>query len=232
MTRIGLVAHVALAELWFSFELLALIALLVGAGIAATFISALPAVELAPGGVYALALALAISLAAALVARSFAVERRRGRLGWLAVRAVPRASILFGWLVALVGILAVGLIPSGILGWLTVSPEAVGPGDGPGFGAAMLAAGSVALAAFCLAAVLGLLLDPLPAMAVTLASCAAVAALGFVVGPPPLAGFTVLAGLPEASFPVARSLRGAGEALAVSSVLAVVALAVLQRVDL
>jgi hypothetical protein len=222
-------AGLAIGELWFSFTLIAVVSLLVSSGLLATLTATLRLLDATPAGVYSAALATTLAAAAGLIARLLARQRRRGTLGWLVARGMPRPALLAGWLLAVSAVMAVGLSPAGILGWLALASGAMTPAS---FGAALLAVGSAGLAAFCLAAAAAMLTEPMRAALVTLAACAG---LGFLLAsavPASAAGFTLLAGISDSAHPIARSLWAAGVAMALGSMLATMALALLQRADL
>ena len=103
MRRLWTLTRMALHELWISFRLIPLIGLPIVGGM---LVSAVPpefAGETAVGGAsfwYAVAAGVAICVASGLAALTMAHERRRGTVAWMAVRAVPRSSVLFSWFLA------------------------------------------------------------------------------------------------------------------------------------
>jgi hypothetical protein len=239
MRRLWTLTRMALHELWISFRLIPLIGLPVVGGM---LVSAVPpefAGETAVGGAsfwYAVAAGLAISVASGLAALTMAHERRRGTLAWMAVRAVPRASVLFSWFLAFAILLIAGLALGAVGAWLAVIGRAEAPPDALPFSAAAAATAGTALAAIAAGLIIGTLLPTVPATLLAAAVSAAVVAAAFLAPlsalPDPLGGLGLLTHLDAAAHPVAGALESAGAALAATAVLLVLAGAALERSDL
>jgi hypothetical protein len=235
------IAHVgrlALRELWISFRLIGLL----GLGLAPGLATAL-APGIAPGLVgpdpllLGWGFAVAAVVASALAAATLALERRRGTAAWLALRAVPRAAILLGWLVALAAPLLVAGAASGVMAWLTVASGAASPLSQVAFGA-LVAAG---VAALLEAIAIGLLLGGLvrrPVLAAMAGGITAALLLGpglLVVGEPPYlpgSGTGLLTVATALGRPLSDGLVALGTTLAMSAVVLLAAAAALAVVDL
>jgi hypothetical protein len=235
-TLIGL----ALRELWLSYRLLAMLAALVVAALPVALLPELPRLTLAGTTLersawFAAGLAGAIALVGSIAAGTIAGERRRGTLAWLALRAVPRATILLAWFVAFGLVLALGLAASAALAASSLGGTLVAYR----VAAFIVASGSVVaagLAATATGLLLGTLLRPLAAVLATLilvGGTLLVAALGPPGWSPlPAAGLAILAGFDDAARPIADATRASGTALAVAAGLLLLAAARLERVDL
>ena len=229
----------ALRELWISYRLVPVVGLPVLAGVA---VIAVPA-EL--GGVsaiagagysYAIGAGAAICVAAALAASTWAHERRRGTVAWMAVRAVPRSAVLVAWFIGYAMLLVGGIVVGSIGAWLAAIARAEAPIDPIPFIAAVAALACTALAALAAGLWVGSFLDRgMAAVLVLLASGAFVAAtiLGPQAGVPlPATGIGLLADLGATARPVSEALRAAGAALAATAMLLLLAAVVLERADL
>jgi ABC-type transport system involved in multi-copper enzyme maturation permease subunit len=239
--RFSTLVGLALRELWFSYRLLAVLGALLVAALPVTLLPPASAPHLAgapldPLAWHATAVAGALTLAAAIAAGTLSAELRRGTFAWLAVRAVPRASILLAWFAAFAVVQAIGLALAA-----TIAAVSLGAGEAlsGGLAAFVVANGAVAaagMAATAIGLLLGAFLPPLAAMSVTLLVVGA-ALLGAAIGPlglPPLptGGLALLAGIDTETHPIAGALRSSGTALAVAASLLVLARARLERVDL
>lgn len=228
--RLATLSWLAVRELWISYRLLALLAALVGSGIAQALLPAtFPAV-------LGIGLAATCAVAGFVAAGTVADERRRGTAGWLIVRAVPRAHLTIAWFAALLPPLAVGLAGAAALGWLAGGanlPDAIGI-------AAYVGISAAACGAVVVCAALGLLLGVLvpsglaaPAAAV-LAGLAAV--LGLLAGPGqpllPAAGLGLLQGIVDLTRPLSDGLESLGMSLALAAVLVALTGAALEARDL
>jgi hypothetical protein len=239
MRRLRTLTRMALHELWISFRLIPLVGLPVVGGM---LVSAVPpeyAGETAVGGSalwYAVAAAAAICAAAALAALTMAHERRRGTVAWMAVRAVPRPSVLFSWFLGFGILLLLGLALGSVGAWLAALGRAESTPDALPFVAAVGATAAIALGAVSIGLLLGATLPVLPATLLALGVTAALVALPFALPPSaiplPLGGLALLTHLDGAGRPVAGALQSAGAALAAASVLLVLAAAGLERSDL
>ena len=239
MRRLRTLTRMALHELWISFRLIPLIGLPVVGGM---LVSAVPpelAGETALGGSafwFAVAAALATSVAAALAALTMAYERRRGTLAWMAVRAVPRPTVLFSWFLGFATLLLIGLALGAVGAWLAVIGRAESTPDAIPFTAAVGASAATALAAVAVGLLLGTTLPTLPATLLALAVSAALVAVPFLMPltsiPLPLGGLALLTHIESAARPVAGALQSAGAALAAAAVLLVLAWTGLERSDL
>lgn len=234
MTRFVTLVGLNLRELWMSFGLLLILAMLLGSALVLLLVSAsVPTVS--GSAAYATALAVASIVTAAVAGHSVATERRDGSAAWLAVRAVPRSALLLARLAAFVPPLLVGLLASAIVAWLTLAITPAVAAAPLGFALAVAAAAAGALAAIALGMLLGTLLDPWRAALATILVLAVVAGATVLLPtalPLPGGGFTVLGSLPSVVRPVASALAAAGSALVSMALLTVAAMAVLQRTDL
>jgi ABC-type transport system involved in multi-copper enzyme maturation permease subunit len=240
VTRFVPVAGLALHHLWITFRLLTVVAAIVLASLPAALLPRAMAPNLAdapldPLGWYARALAVALTFTAMVAALTIGLERRRGTAGWLAARAVPRATILLTWFGAFALLVAVAMLPAGAVGWLSLASSLPPAGPVP-FVAALASAASAGLAAIALGLLAGTLLGPLTAAIATL----------LLAGPPLLAattadwswaampggGLAVLAGLSAEQRPIADALLAAGTSVAVTALLLVAAVASFERADL
>jgi hypothetical protein len=241
MSRVALLAGLAMRELWISFRLLGLLTLLAAAALPVVLLppTAPPAVDGAlPGPMswYALAAAAALACCAGVAAWSLATMRRRGTAAWLAARAVPRASVVVAWFVAVGGVVLLGLAAGAGLAWFALGSARGVAIPMVGFEAAAGAVAAAGLLAVGTGLVAGSLLSVraatlLAIIAVLSTSIASVAGwLGSV--PQPLGGLWELARLEVTRSPVATGLVSAGLALAVASALLTVASAAFDRGDL
>lgn len=230
MNEFGVVAALALHELWISFRLLATIVAVAAAGLVAAVVRiAQPLAPPLPW--FAAGIVVAALFVAALAAWSFSTERRRGAAAWLVSRSVPRGAVLIGWLMALAVPLAASLVPVGALGWLTLPALDLGS-----YVAALGAAFTDLLAALCAGLVVGTLLPRVPAAIVALLVVAGVGALtvaGVAGGLPlPGDGIRLLGELPSRERPVADALNAAGTSLIVAALLTAVARLAVERSEL
>ncbi len=223
-----------LRELWMSFRLLLILAVLPGSTLLLLLASA-AAPDLLSSAVYAAALAAATIVTAAVAAHSVATERRDGSAAWLAVRAVPRSALLLAQLAAFAPPMLVGLLASAIVAWLTLASSPAFATVPFGFGLAVAAAAAAAFAAISLGILLGTLLDPWRATLVTVLVLIGVALATLLLPPTtplPGGGFTLLGSLPSVGRPIEWALVAAGSSLVSMAVLTAAAMAVLQRIDL
>jgi hypothetical protein len=243
VSRLLTVTGLALRELWISFRLLIAVGAIIVAALPLALLPHAP-VSLAgqpwtPLELFAVGLAAALSLVAGIAAAALAGERRRGTVGWLVTRSVPRPLVVLGWFCAFAVVLLLGIVPAGILAWLTLE-EAAGPVGGP---AAMAVPLLAAWAAGAAGVALGLLLGAwLPAPAATVAATLVVAlvlvpgATGVVpdlsASPAPAAGLALIGDLLQASRPIGDSARSAGLSLAAAAGVLVLGAAALGRADL
>lgn len=240
MRRFATLVGLALRELWLSYRLLVMLGALVLAALPVALLPQLPTVTLA-GTTYdrpawfAAALAAALALVAGIAAGTLSGELRRGTLAWLAVRAVPRTTVLLAWFAAFAVVLALGLAASATLAASSLGDALDGgrPGAFVAVSGAIAAAGLAATAAGLLT---GTLLRPVAAVLVTLIAVGgALLAATFIPpawSPQPATGLAILAGFGHAARPIADALRSSGLALAVVAGLLVLAAARLERVDL
>ena len=232
MSLVSAVTWLAVRELWISFRLVVVIALFLLAG--ALVVLRLDAGVQGPAGWYAIGLGFASVGAGALAADIFAGERRRGTAAWLASRAVPRVTLLVGWLLAIVAGSLVGLLPGAALAWLTIVP-ALPLVDPPRFAIALVAVGSGALAVLALGMLAGALLPPHWAALFSLALCALVAAGALAVpvarSLTPTSGYFLLAEI-STEWPLSHALQAIGIGLASAAILLGAAGLALERADL
>jgi hypothetical protein len=225
--------RMAVRELWISFRLLLLLALPVVAGLVALLLSGEPDLTLP---VLGLGMGTVAAFAAGASAAGWAMERRRGTVGWLSMRAVPRASILTAWFTGLAIPLLVGIGAGSVLVWLATGAQASPPLDAPAFAMLMGAVAGAALQGLAIGLIFGSLLRTwVAALAAILVSCALLAAGALIVTEPPLvptAGIGLLIQATDLVRPAADGLQALGLALAMTGLLLGVALMVFDRVDL
>jgi ABC-type transport system involved in multi-copper enzyme maturation permease subunit len=238
--RFATLVGLALRELWLSYRLLVILAALVAAALPVALVPELPTLTLAGatlGGPawFAAGLAGALALLSAIAAGTFSGERRRGTLAWLAVRAVPRTTILLSWFAAFSVVLALGLAASAALAAASLGVELVA--DRPtAFWAVSGAVAAAGLAATAIGLLAGTLLRPVVAVLVSLVLVGGILLIA-ALGPPawsplPAAGLAILAGLGDAARPIGDATRSSGTALALAAGLLLLAAARLERVDL
>lgn len=231
--------RMALHEMWISFRLIPLIGVPLVGGM---LVGAVPpefAGETAVGGAsfwYAVAAAFAICVASGLAALTMAHERRRGTAAWMAVRAVPRSSVLFSWFLAFAILLCLGLALGSVGAWLAAIGRAETSPDPLPFAAAVAATAATALAGVAAGMLIGTTLPTLPATLLAVAVSVPLVAAAFLVPlsalPLPLGGLGLLTHLDSAVRPVAGALQSAGAALAATAVLLALGEAGLERSDL
>lgn len=227
MSQAGIVARLALRELWISFQLLLLLALHIAAGVSVVLLPALVRPTLDR---FALVVAAAAAVGAAIAARSISLERSERRAGWLVTRSVSRGTIVIGWFVALGVVTLVGLATSGILAWLTVS--VVDPSlDAMAFGAVFAGVASLCMVALAIGLLLGAVLRHRLAVLATLIGCGLVMIAGWL-GDPVLMPLAALRALPDLERPVSIGLQATGIGLALTGLVLVGARIALGRADL
>jgi ABC-type transport system involved in multi-copper enzyme maturation permease subunit len=243
VSRLLTVTGLALRELWISFRLLA--------AVGAVIVSALPAAlvsgaspgplgsDWTPLRLFAVGLAAAVAVVAALAAIALAGERRRGTIGWLVSRSVPRSLVVLGWFCAFAIVLLLGLAPAGLLIWFSLGGDTESLGGPLALAIPLVAAWAAGAAAVAVGLLLG---SRLPGHAAGLATLALVgaalvpAAAGIApdlaASPAPAAGLAVLGVLLETARPVADSLRSAGLSLVIAAAVLVLGAAALGNADL
>ena len=154
MSQAGIVTRLAVRELWISFRLLALLAAYVGVG---AIIAILPAPTATTLVSLAVGLGAAVVIGCAIAADALSTERALGRAGWLVTRSISRATVLFGWYVALAGVTLLGLGAAGMLGWLAISSP-IAPFDLSVYAAVITGVAALALAAIAIGLLLGTVL--------------------------------------------------------------------------
>ncbi|MGH2428775.1 MAG: hypothetical protein ACRDGV_07820 [Candidatus Limnocylindria bacterium] len=232
MKLIMTMAWLALRELWISPRLLVLLVPFISAGALAAL---LPMSVSDATDRFAAALGVATMIVAAVAATSLATERRLGRAGWLVSQAVPRGSLLAGWLVAICAATLPALAAAGLVAWLALSESPRAPAAGS-FALDLVAVGCGTLAAAALGLLAGTTLSSVAAPVVALLICCGVAAVT-IAAPAigsllPGAGHQALAGLPDTPRPLGGALQAAGVSLGAAAILLAVARAAFERADL
>ena len=228
MSSTGVVARLAMRELWISFRLLLLLAAYIGAGASVALFPAPLSITLERMG---LAVAAAMTLGAAIGAWSLSRDRVLGRTGWLVTRSISRATVIVGWFLALGLVSILGLLAVGVLGWLAAST----PGtrmDQPQFAATFAAIACSALAFVALGILTSTLFRPPLAAMVSATTSAGIMGVAWVAMPRIALPAEALAQLPALVSPVAVAAQGAGASLAVAGLLLVVARLALERAEL
>ena len=232
-----MILRLATRQGWISYRLLALI-------LAPVLVAAV-AGGAESGGLFArgqawqfLAVGLAVTalLTAVVEAAGLAGDRERGMLGWLAVRAVPRATILTAWFVVPLAASAVGTASALAVGRMTLQPALIGSLDDAAFLATTAAVLAAGVAAASLGLVMGVLTSRFQAglmtvFALTLIGAGVVAA-SVLLSPGigiPGAGFWLLAQATVVSYPLPTAVLSTGLSLGVAAALWVVSAAAFSR---
>jgi hypothetical protein len=232
VSHAGLVAWLAVRELWMTFRLVVVLAAFVGASAIVVLVPAAPAVTLDR---MALGLAVATVITSSVAAWTLAAERTTGRSGWLITRSVSRGTYLFGWFLGLSLVAMAGVIGAGLLGWLaTISFTS--RLDPLTFSATVAAFAATAAAAIALGLAIGAALRALPAAIAAAAACTAVgvailAASGGSASWPGTA-YLLLRDIVGSGAHPAEAVRAAGVGLLLTAALLVVARATMERAEL
>jgi hypothetical protein len=231
VTQAGVVARLAVRELWISFRLFMVVAVFVAAGAVVALVPGPLPITMAR---LAAGLAAGTLAAAAVAAWSMAEERRAGRAGWLVSRSLPRGTLLTGWFAALSVVSLVALAAAGTLGWLAATSVALRLEPG-GFAALLAGAAATTLLAIALGLLVGILLG---ARLAAFVAVALLALAGSIAWAAPLdatilpgGAHVALARLTEGT-PEGPGLRATGAALAGAAVLLAVARAAIERAEL
>lgn len=232
MTPTGVVARLAVRELWISFRLLIVLIAFVAAGAVVALLPAAVPVTMTRLSVGLGAATIVVSVVAAW---SMAEERQAGRAGWLVSRSLPRGSLLAGWFVALAGLAGLALAAAALLGWLAATTVAFRLEAGA-YVSLILAIGATTLGAIALGLLAGTLLPGRTAAAAVGAGCLLAGAAAWLL---PLDGSLVpggayasLAALTETQRSIGPGLRATGVGLAVAAALLVAARAALEDAEL
>jgi hypothetical protein len=226
VSQTGVVAWLAIKELWISFRLLALLAIYVGVG---AFLALVPSPPATVFERLALGLGAAAVIGTVIAAEALSTERVLGRAAWLVTRSISRGTLLVGWFLALAGVSLVGVGAAAGLTWIAVAAAArIAP---EAYASVVGGVAATSLAGMAIGLVVGTLLRPRPAAAAALV--VGVAAVGASVLLPG-AGLPVaaLAELTAVDRPIAAGLRGAGTFLAASAVALALARVALGRIEL
>jgi hypothetical protein len=239
MNRMRTLSWMALHEMWISFRLIAVLGLPLLGGLLAIIVPPDLAGVTAVGSAgfwYAVGASVAIAIAAGLAGGAMANERRRGTVAWMAVRAVPRASVFLSWFVAFGLLLAAGIVLGSVGAWLAALSHAEATPDAIPYGAAVGATIGAGLVAVAVGLLVGTFLPATPATLLGVVVGAVVLALAIATAPgglpSPTGGIGLLAHLDGASRPLGDALRSGGVALAVTSILLVLGVMGLERSDL
>lgn len=239
MNRLWTLSWMALHEMWISFRLIAVLGLPLLGGLLAIVVPpdlvGVTAVGSA-GFWYAVGASVAIAVTAGLAAGTLANERRRGTVAWMAVRAVPRASVFMSWFVAFGLLLGIGIVLGSIGAWLVALSHAEASPDPVPYAAAIGATIGMGLLAVAVGLLAGTFLPARPAagLAIAVGAVALAVAIVFAPGgvPSPTGGIGLLTHLDNATRPLADALRSAGVALAATGVLLALGARGLERSDL
>ena len=185
-----------------------------------------------------LAVGLGVStlLTAVVEAAGLAGDRERGMLGWLAVRAVPRPTILTAWFVVPLAASVAGTASALAVARMTLEPALIGSLDDAAYLATTAAVLAAGVAAASLGLVMGVLMSRFQAGLMTvfalMLTSAAVVAASVLLGPGtgvPGAGFWLLAQATVVSDPLPTALLSTGLSLGVAAALWVVSAAAFSR---
>ncbi len=232
-----MILRLATRQGWISYRLLALIL--------APVLMAAVAGGAASGGVFArgqawqfLAVGLGVTtlLTAVVEAAGLSGDRERGMLGWLAVRAVPRPTILTAWFVVPLAASFVGTASALAVARMTLEPALIGSLDDAAYLATTAAVLAAGVAAASVGLVMGVLMSRFQAGLMTgfalMLIGAAVVAASLLLGPGtgvPGAGFWLLAQATVVSDPLPTAFLSTGLSLGVAAALWVVSAAVFSR---
>lgn len=230
MSRFLAVVGLAMRELWISFRLLAIVVVLVLAGLVTALLPALTGAS-APF-TYATALGASTAAVAATVAWWQAAERRSGATGWLAVRAVPRSLLLLGPLAAATLAVGAGLVPSALIAALAVSEQS--GAELSAFAAALVACALAIATLVSIGLLIGVLLAPPAAalLAALVALALVVPALLGVTDLLPTGGLALLAHLDTEARPLRTALQASGLAVGLMALAVGLGVAAMERVEL
>ena len=239
MNRLRTLSWMAIHEMWISFRLIAVLGLPLLGGLLAIIVPpdlvGVTAVGSA-GFWYAVGVSVAIAATAGLAAGTLADERRRGTVAWMAVRAVPRASVFMSWFVAFGLLLGIGIALGSIGAWLVALGHAEAAPDPVPYAAAIGATIGMGLLGVAVGLLAGTFLPARPAAGVAVGAGAVVLVIAIILAPggvpSPIGGIGLLSHLDNATRPLADGLRSAGVALAATSILLALGATGLERVDL
>lgn len=228
----GAVTGLAMRELWISFRLLALLAVAMAGGILTTV---RPDAASDPQAL-AWGIAAAAVFLSGMSAATLAAERRHGGVGWLALRSVPRSSVLVAWFSAFAIPVLIGSAASAVLAWLALANGSFAAIDPASFAVLAASAATAALEALALGLLLGALARPLLAAILAVLLSVAGMAAGLLVpidpGYLPTAGLGLLAQAETLERPLSSGLQALGLGLALTGLLMAAAAAAFARVDL
>lgn len=232
MTQAGVVARLAVRELWISFRLFAIVAAFTAAG---ALVALVPAPLPVTVGRLSVGLGAATLVASGVTAWSLADERRDGRAGWLVTRSLSRPTLLLGWFIAVAIVSLIALVGAMLLGWLAATSVTLRL-EPTGYLALAAGVAASALLAVAIGLLAGALLAPRAAVVAAVTACVAAAAIAALapVDPSLVPGgaYVALAALVEPGSSAGPGLRVTGVALAATGVVLVLARAVIERADL
>ncbi len=232
MTAAGVVARVAVRELWMTFRLLLVLVAFVGGSAVVVLLPSSPSVTLDR---MAIGLGIATVAGAAVAAWSIAAERETGRAGWLVTRSISRGIYVIGWALGLVAIGVAGTVGAAALGWLTLTGFAVDL-DAGSYSAVVLAVATSVAAAMTLGLAVGALLPPAPAAGVAALLCAGAGLLVVLASggssSVPGAAYLLFSRLVGADAVLPDALRAAGVGLVQTAILLAIARAAMERAEL
>jgi hypothetical protein len=228
VSQTGVVARLAVRELWISFRLLALLVAYVGVGALVALLPAPAATVLARLSV---GLTAAMIMGAGIAADALSTERVLGRAGWLVTRSITRGTVVVGWFLALAGVSLVGLGAAAMLGWLAATASVPTLQPTP-YAAVIGGVAALSLAAVAMGLLFGVVLTPLPAMLAAVVVGGLVVAMAHLILPTGAVPLTALGELATLNRPVGVGVQGAGIGLAITAVMLVLARVALGRVDL
>ena len=149
MTMLLSLGKLSVRELWISYQLLLVVALLGLIGLAAPLAAVWIPHLLNPAAPvtattqslfwYGISLAGAAAPVATVAARSFAADRLRGTAQWVMAAPVSRGSFFGGWMFGMATAVSGGMLLSALTAWFTIGSLGAAP-DGTRFIAAAVAA--------------------------------------------------------------------------------------------
>ncbi|MDQ3879479.1 MAG: hypothetical protein M3295_00110, partial [Chloroflexota bacterium] len=179
-------------ELWISYQLLLLVALLglvgLGAPLGAVWIPHLldPTAPVAATTTslfwYGIALAAAAPVVGAIAARSFAADRLRGTADRVLAAPVPRGALFGGWMFGIATAVVGGMLLSALTAWFTIGSLGAAP-DATRFAGASVAAATYVFGVATLGLCCGAGLDRGRAAFTALVLAAGLAGAAWFTGP-------------------------------------------------
>jgi hypothetical protein len=225
--------RLALRDLWVSLRFVPLLAASLASGLV---VSLLPPTSGGDPVALAWGMMTASLLVAAIAAATLSTLRRRGTAGWLAVRAMPRGTLLVAWGLAAALPVVVGSASAAFLGWLSIANGPQAAIDPVVYGVVAAAAAVAPLEAVAIGLICGSFGRPVVSAAVAIILAAGLLIPGALLyaEPPylPAAGLGLLASLTSLVHPFSDAVLSLGLGLATIAALIALAAAAFERTTL